>query len=268
MTWLDKLEKRFGRFAIHNLTFWIMVGQITVYGLGLFTTFPVDNLMFYPDDVLGGQVWRVFTFILEPPLVAMSPIFLVFYWYLFYIFGSALEHQWGEFRFNLFFLIGLACTVIAGLINWVILPGLIRPSHMVTNMYVMTSITFAFAILFPNFELLLYFVLPVKIKWLALITFALWVITAQGIVDWTLIFAALGNIVIFFGRSFMQGAKVKQRRVSHEKQQKAIAEEAFHRCVICNKTDLDDPDLEFSYLAGDGYCQDHWEEMEKRANAK
>ncbi|WP_269542506.1 hypothetical protein [Cerasicoccus fimbriatus] len=265
-TLLDKLDKRFGRFAIKNLTFWIMIGQIAVFGFGLLTTFPVENLMLYPDLVLKGQIWRVFTFIWESP--AISPIWLIFYFWLFYIFGSALEEHWGEFRFNIFILIGMVCTVVASLMNWALLPADIKPLYAATNWYLMSSVTFAFAIVYPNFELRLYFVLPVKIKWIALFTIVVWVFTARSIFDWTLMLASLVNVTLFFGRSFFQGAKARNRRVAHQREQKKIESEAFHTCIICGKTDKSDPDMEFAYLDGEGYCEDHWAEMDKRQAAK
>lgn len=263
MTFLDKLEKRFGKLAIENLSLWLVVGQIAVFGLSIFQ-FPVESILFAPDMVAQGQVWRVFTFLLQPPATAISPLFLIFYWYLFWMFGSTLEKHWGEFRFNVFILIGLLCTIVAGFVNWLILPADLQPLYVVTNTYLMTSVTFAFAILFPNFELLVFFVLPVKIKWLALFALALWVFTAGGnLLLWLLILAALVNVAIFFGPAFVRGAKAKQRRDKYHSERKAEQSTAFHTCVVCGKTDNDDPDMEFAYKDGKGYCRDHWDQMDK-----
>ncbi|WP_309398244.1 hypothetical protein [Cerasicoccus maritimus] len=265
-TLLDKMDKRFGRFAIPNLTFWIMIGQIATLGFGMFTTFPVDSLLLIPDQVLQGQVWRVFTFIWEPP--GLSLIWLIFYFWLFYIFGSALEEHWGEFRYNVFILIGMACTVIAALTIWFLKPADMKPLYYATNWYLMSSVTFAFAILYPNFELRVYFVLPVKIKWIAILTVCLWVFNARGIADWMLMLAAVTNVTLFFGRSFFQGAKARQRRVAYQREQKQVEETAFHTCVVCGKTDQSHPDMEFAYLDGEGFCEEHWAEMDKREAAK
>jgi len=260
MTLLDKLEKRFGRYAIPNLSLWIVVGQLLFLGLSL-TNFPIESILYLPHKVAQGEVWRLFTFILQPP--PFQSIFLIFYFYLFWLFGSTLEKEWGEFRFNVFMLIGVLCSILVGLL-WLVLPSDMMQNFPVTNIFLMSSVTFAFAILYPNFELLVFFVLPVKIKWIALFTLILWVLMAGGNIQiWTLILAALANVAIFFARSFLQGAKARQRRQKFEAERKKEESAAFHTCVVCGKTDNDDPDMEFAYKDGKGYCKDHWDEMDK-----
>lgn len=272
MTFLDKLERRFGRYAINNLSLWIIGGQAVVFVLALMK-FPVANILYFPQLVLEGEVWRAFTFILQPdgialgelgePILTTSPLWILIGWYLFRLFGGALEREWGEFRFNLFILIGVVCTVIAGLFNVTLFPPEYRPEYLVGNFYLMTSVFIAFAILFPNFELHVFFVLPVKVKWLALIFVMGWALSARGLPHWTLILAALVNIGIFFGPALMRGAQARQRRQQFDAERKAEQEEAFHKCVVCGKTDNDDPDMEFAYKDGQGYCKDHWAEMDR-----
>jgi len=264
-SWIDTLEKRGGKFAVDNLTFWIMIFQIGVWGMGLFTNFPVNSLALDPEAILQGQVWRVFTFLFIPPIAGIS-FWLIFIWYLFYFFGSTLEKEWGEFRYNLFILLGVLATVIASFLTLAVVPsGFWAQVGGVPNSYLLTSVTVAFAILFPNFELLLFFILPVKMKWIALFTLAMWVLTAgTSPLLWLLIIAALANIAVFFGKSFLQGQQARQRRQKFEHERKADQEAAFHTCVVCGKTDQDDPDMEFAYKDGQGYCRDHWEQMDAR----
>jgi len=262
--WVDKLERRWGKYAIANLTFWIMVCQIAVWGFGLFTNFPVESLALVPEDVLRGQIWRLFTFLFIPPIQEIS-FWLIFIWYLFYFFGSTLEKEWGEFRYNLFIFVGLAATVVASMVTLLIVPeGFWGQVGGVPNSYLLTSVTLAFAILFPNFELLLFFILPVKIKWIAWFTLAMWALSAgPSPLAWLLIFAALLNIGVFFGGNFIRSRQASQRRQKFERERKAEQGGAFHTCVICGKTDVDDPDMEFAYKDGQGYCRDHWDKMDE-----
>ncbi|MEO0794352.1 MAG: hypothetical protein AAFX93_04265 [Verrucomicrobiota bacterium] len=259
-TFVDKLEKRLGRYAISNLTFWIMVGQIAIWGFGLFTNFPVESLALDPSKVIQGEVWRIFTFLLEPPMARIS-LWLILIWYIFYFFGSTLEKEWGEFRYNLFILVGVLCTVIGGMLT-LLIP--IAGGYPLSNGYLLTSPMLAFAILFPNFEIRVYFILPVKMKWIAVFTLAAWFFGAgNNPFSWVLIFGALANIMLFFGKSFIQGQQAKKRSNRFHREREAEAAEPFHRCVICGKTDLDDRDMEFAYQDGKGYCRDHWDEMDK-----
>ncbi|MGE9295766.1 MAG: hypothetical protein ACQKBV_05710 [Puniceicoccales bacterium] len=262
-SWIDSLEKRFGRYAIQNLTFWIMVCQIAVYGFGLFTTFPVEALSLYPGEVLKGQVWRVVTFLFDPPMRHIS-VFIILAWCIFYMFGSTLEKEWGEFRYNMFILIGVIFTVLAGFLSLLLLPTNLWTVYQVTNLYLMTSVTIAFAILFPNFQIMIFFILPVKMKWVAIFILAMWGLSAgTNLLSWLLIFGALGNVAVFFAKQLLQGQQARQRRSQFQRERKAEQAEAFHTCVICGKTDNDDPDMEFAYKDGQGYCRDHWAEMDK-----
>lgn len=270
MALLDKLERRFGKYAIHNLSLWIIGGQAIMYVLVLME-FPIANILYFPELVLQGEVWRVLTFILQPDGIKLgdgnraeldgSVIWVLIGWYLFRLFGGALEKEWGEFRFNCFMLIGLICTIIAGLLVVNLLSPEERPDYLVSNIYLLASVFIAFAILFPNFELLLFFVLPVKVKWLAMILVATWVLLTPG-QSYPLVIAALVNVAIFFGPMFIHGAKTRQRRQKYHAERKAEKAEAFHTCVVCGKTDNDDPDMEFAYEGGKGYCKDHWDKME------
>src|SRR5664279_4716629 len=100
MPLLTKIERLLGRFAIPNLSLYLIIGQIFFWGVALMTGFDLDRIALLPVAVLSGEVWRLLTFLLLPP--PYSPVFIAFAWYLFYIMGSALEHFWGEFRYNAF----------------------------------------------------------------------------------------------------------------------------------------------------------------------
>ncbi len=248
MKLLDQAERRFGRYAIKNLTFWLMIGQVLVFGLTYVMRFPVGRIVLVPDLVLAGQVWRLGTFLFVPPMT--SPFFIAFALYLFYIYGSALEAAWGEFRYNLFIL-GAALLTIAG--------AFAAPGQVTTNAYIGMSVFLAFAALYPNFELMLFFILPVKVKWLAALT---WVIFAFAIVggpnaERFMALAAALNYFLFFGPVLLRNRKAAHRRKTYETKAREIADAPFHRCCICGATEKTHPNALFVYKDGRGYCDEH-----------
>lgn len=252
----DKLEKRFAKRAIPNLTFWLLMSQILFFALNLFTTFPVDALLLVPAKVLQGEIWRLGTFLLLPPSFQLS-IFLIFAWYLFYLYGSALESEWGDFKFNIYVLTGTLATVMAAMTGYWLPGG--GAGFIATNGYLLSSIFLAFAYRNPNFELLLFFILPLKIKWLALLTWLIWgfVLLAGPPAVKLLVLAACVNFLLFFGREIAANMKARKRRQVMESKRLAEAAAPFHQCAVCGLTDKDDPDMDFVYDKGKGYCREH-----------
>lgn len=153
--WFDFLERKFGKWGIPHLPLIIVLGHAAVYLLSLGQPDLINLLTFSAGDIFAGQVWRLFTYLFIPP--ATHPFFIIFWLYLIYSYASGLEHEWGEFRFSLFYAIGAVCVSFAGLI----LGG------NVTNVPLNTSLFLAFAAIYPDFELMLFFFLPVKVKYLA-----------------------------------------------------------------------------------------------------
>jgi len=252
---LNKLERIFGRYAVTRLPLYLVIGQVGVYLLWMLGRIDIGRLQLYPALVADGQVWRLLTFFLVPP--ASGPLFIAFAWYLFYLMGSALEGYWGAFRFNLFILVGFVLTV--GL-------GFIAPTHPVSNAFVAGSVFLAFAYLNPDFELAIFFILPVRVKWLALLT---WAGYAAGCVlgGWGTrleILASTGNFLLFFGHDILLTMRMRRRRmaVQAERFARAAADTGpRHRCHVCAKNSDTHPDLDFRYCskcAGDQcYCPDH-----------
>ena len=114
------------------------------------------NIALVPTKVLHGEVWRLVTFLCEPP--TNNLVFAFFFWYLFFLMGTALESTWGVFRYNVYLLVGWAATVAV---------SFIQPEAPASAGFLQGSVFLAFAYLYPNFQLLLFFILPVKVKWLA-----------------------------------------------------------------------------------------------------
>jgi hypothetical protein len=255
MSFFSRLERSLGRFAVPNLALYLVFGQVTVFLAILLGRLDPEWFEFVPRYALMGQWWRVFTFLLMPP--SMSIIFIGFAWWIFYMMGNALEAYWGAFRFNLFILLGAAFTV--GL-------SFLSPEMKVTNAFLAGSVFLAFAYLNPDFELLIFFILPVKIKWMALLT---WVVYGFELATggWSTrlqVIAATANFFLFFGRDLIQRARSGRRSMARAADREGTAgrqSQPRHRCRVCGKTDQSNPELDFRYCSkcsGDEcYCSEH-----------
>jgi len=252
MTLLDRLENKYRRFALPNVTVYLIIGQIFFYAGIMAQMIYVDELMLTPADVLKGQVWQLFSFIFIPPIT--NPLFAFFIWYLFYLMGTALENHWGVFRYNLFLLVGYMATVGFAFLT---------PGSQATNGFVGGSVFLAFAFLYPDFVLYLFFILPIRIKWLALVTWIFYFISfAVG--PWSqrfMVLASICNFLLFFWHDIL--SKIRYGRIKMVRQATRIVEkdEPMHRCIACGATDKTHPGLEFRYC-GDCkpvscYCIDH-----------
>ena len=204
---LNKLERKFGNFAIPNFMTIIVFGMALVYLINLFTnpeyTFNLSSLIYFDRDlILHGQVWRILTFIFEPP--DSSPLWIIFALYLYWLIGSALERNWGSFRFNVYYLVGMIGAIISGLIT-----------GYATNVYLNMSLFLAFAMMYPNFELMLFFLIPVKIKFLAWLDVILMLVLMffTGWAGKIAILVSFLNFLLFFGSDLMGSAKLLFRRM-------------------------------------------------------
>ena len=201
--WIDRIAARMKRLAIPSLMKYLVICMGAVFVLDLVFAGQLSSLLFFSRDaIFGGQIWRLVTFIFLP--ISSSPLFVVFVLYFYYMIGEALEHEWGVARFNLFYLTGLIGTIIAGFI-----------SGFATNHYLNLSLFFAYAILYPETELRLFFVLPVKIKWLAWLNaayFAYQLIVASWSFRLALL-VSIANLILFF-----QGDV--RRRIANERRRR------------------------------------------------
>ena len=248
MNWIDKLQKRFGGLAVPNLALYMVAGQVIIFGMEAAGRLDISKLYLNPLLVLNGEVWRVVSFMFIPfERGGGSIIFLLFAWYIFWMTSQALEAQWGTFKYNLYIWCSLIFTVLG---------SLLFPQYYYENRYLYITVLFAFATLYPNFEFLLFFVLPVKVKWIAWIGagfIALQFLNSPWSVR-MMIFAGLANYALFFGRDLYQAMYYRQRRMEHQKKAQVAAEEAFHTCGTCGATDKSNPERTFRYVEGQGIC--------------
>lgn len=265
------------RFGIPNLMRVIVIGNVAVYVLMLLTQANDANalsfLTFNLNALLHSEVWRLVTFVFVPAY--SSPFALLISLYFYYWIGSTLERQWGTAKFNLYYISGALLTVLG-----VVLASLITGNPYLTAAgtgYVNLSMFFAFAFLFPDTTVLLFFILPVKMKWLAYLDGALFafdIIKAIGAHNWAgvvLPIVALLNFAVFIWpevhylkerAKYQNSRKTVQFRQAQQQQAKQAQQQGYrHKCAVCGRTDTDYPDLQFRYCSKCvGYhcfCQDH-----------
>ncbi len=167
MSFLDKLEKKIGKYAIKNLMLYVIIAYAVGYFLYISGNFSaVMALNLNPAEILHGQVWRIFTFLIEPPSLT-SPIFFIFVLYIYYFIGRNLERAWGAFKFNVFFFMGMTMTVVGSILIYVFTGQI----FILSMYYINFSMFIAFAMEVPNVMFLFMFFIPVKAKWLAVIDF-------------------------------------------------------------------------------------------------
>lgn len=273
MSLINRLERRFGRFAIPNLTLAIVLGQGALYAASYAPHgFSIERLMLDPGKVVAGEVWRLITFLFVPPPPGGVPILAIFYFWMLYLFGTALERHWGPFRYTLYLFCGYVANVAAAFIAW----GIIRlttpemkdvagqaATAFATNGYLYGSIFLAFARLYPDFTMMLFFVLPVKVKWLAVFAWAMYFLEFMtgNWMSQLLVVATVANYLLFFGREHWQAAQHNRRAREFRASSKTTVKPPTHICRICGKSSQDSPRMLFRYCskcAGQVcYCPDH-----------
>lgn len=266
--WLDKMERRFGRYAIRNLTMYLLAG----YAIGYLLSFTMPQLLTYftlePALILKGQVWRLLSWVIIPP--NDNIIFVIFMMLLYYSLGNTLESYWGAFRYNVYIFSGILFTVIGAFIVNGLIGGITGFGSLYSTYYINMSIFLACASIMPDYQLLLYGIIPIKMKWLAILDVVLLAVDAVqgGLIIRIVIIASLLNFIIFFfcnrnlrGHSPKQVARRKKFQKQISRPQNQYAGGAKHRCAVCGRTELDDPTLEFRYCSKCNgnyeYCNEH-----------
>ena len=276
MNFLNKMERKIGKYAIPNL----MIYLIAAYCIGfvIYTVNPNFMLMLTlsPYHILHGQVWRLITWILMPTDTRVFSLLIMAL--LYYQLGSALERSWGTFRFNVYIFGGMLFTVIGAFILYGIYAAagtgsletisLISSLTFTTN-YINLTIFLAFAVMYPEMQILLFFIIPVKMKWMAVV-YAVLIAINLILTSWggrIAIIMSILNFLIFF-LSTRNYRRVSPKEINRKQVFKAQMREprrgsmvTKHKCAVCGRTELDDPNLEFRFCSKcDGnyeYCQDH-----------
>lgn len=248
MPFIVTLEQKLGRFAIPNVVRLIATLQFLNWFLIKLTPGFFTKLAFVPELIFRGEIWRLVSYIALPG--GQDIIWLLTIPFLWMI-NDGLEQAWGSFRLNLYILFGMFCIALGGFFS----P---EPS---TGWVLWATLLFAFAVYFPDQEILLFFILPIKIKWLAIIgaaTTGFAFMGGGGPFRIHVIFSLLNFIITFapgFIRQWKHRGEVMTRRQRFESESKREAA-WFHKCNVCGKTEIDDPALDFRITAaGDEICE-------------
>lgn len=304
MNFINKLERKFGKYAVPNLINYLLIGYGIGYVLELFSPQIYAMLQLDPQSVMHGQVWRLFTWILTTP--QQLGFFTIFMFLFYYWIGHTLENYWGTFRYNLYMLSGyVIMTLGAMIIYWITsltTGGEFGISLSMSTYYVNMASFLAFATLFPDVQVYFMMILPIKIKWLAIVdgiylgysciyyiaqyfrySNETLILLANNFtkLEWAnycfsqsaaIVLSVLNFLIFFFATRNMKkySAKEMKRKHAYQKQVRRAQGVAKHKCAICGRTSESNPELTFRFCSKcDGnyeYCQDHIFTHEHRKN--
>ena len=202
--WLNKLERKYGRFGIPSLTNILVGGQILILAIELF----VDRTITFwvglnRSLLLQGQLWRILTFVFIPSSggsILSVVLGIYFTWFI----GTALEREWGDFRYTVYVLAGMLGTVLGCLLT-----GITASTYCLS-----LSLLLAFAMLYPEMQVLLFFVIPVRVKYFGFFALVLWVFSfllagPAGKLNYLL---SMLNVWLFFGPMVYRSIRAWVRR--------------------------------------------------------
>lgn len=272
MDFMTKLERKYGKYSIPNLTVILIAGFILGYLIIIFQSDALAVLSLNPAMVMRGQVWRLITWVVMPPR-SLSPWVIITLFFYFSI-GRTLERSWGDFRYTVYIFSGIIFTDIGVMLTYLIMSLTGQPIDFtgmgVSTYYLCMSMFLAYAFMFPDMQVLLYFIIPIRVKWLGYldIAYLLYEVLILGMLkDFagmvTVIMSVLNFFVFYFAtknKSRVSHAhKKKIRNYRREVRQTQIL--TRHKCAICGQTEEDNPDLEFRYCSrckgNYEYCNNH-----------
>lgn len=272
MNFLNKLERKYRRYAIQNLPMIMVVLYVVGYVIDLFFPSALNLFQLEPYDILHGQIWRLVTWVIIPP--SSLDIFTIIMLYFYFSLGRTLEQTWGTFRFNLYIFSGMFFTAVGAFILYGALYAMTGSQvygigNFFSTYYINMSIFLAFALTYPDLQVMLYFLIPIRIKWMGLL-YGVLILADLVRGNWAsrvAIIASLFNFIIFYlisGRLDRFSPHQAYRRQTYKKKVKQVQPRGGitkHKCTVCGRTEQDGDDLEFRFCSKcDGnyeYCQDH-----------
>ena len=277
MKFIDKLERKFGRFGIPNLTIYMIVCYVIGYALMIVNPGILNWLSLEPAYILRGQVWRLVTWVLYPPSTSGVLWFAIAVLFFYYPIGTSLERTIGTFKYTLYILSGVIFTILGAFILYFLLGGNVLVGNVFSTYYISLSTFLAYAMCYPDMQVLLMFIIPVKMKWMAIFYVVIVVYEMIQYVmagAWYLVIpivASLLNFIIFyFGTKDFSRYNPKEIHRRNEfrramepqgRMKSGSGSVTKHKCAICGRTELDDPNLEFRFCSRCNgnyeYCQDH-----------
>ena len=282
MRFIDKLERKYGRYGIETLTMYIIISYVLGYALMYINPGALSMLSLNVTKILQGQVWRLVTWIVYPPSTSSPIWFVIAILFFYYPISASLEHTWGKFKFTLYILSGMIFTVIAAFILHFVMGGVLDGlgGIIFSTYYISLSIFLAYSLTYPDMTVLLMFVIPIKMKWMSIVYAAIVIYdVARYFMNgaWFMalpIIASLLNFVIFFlgtrdfnrynpkeihrKNEFKRAVNGGSKTVPFPGNSNGVTK---HKCAVCGRTEKDDPNLEFRFCSKCNgnyeYCQDH-----------
>ncbi|MCL2050217.1 MAG: rhomboid family intramembrane serine protease [Lachnospiraceae bacterium] len=285
---LNKLERKFGRYAIKNISLYLVLFYAAAYVIIAMDMSLLNYVSLNPYAVMYGQIWRLFTWIMIPPSLSIN-FFTLLLLYIFYNFGTSLERTIGTFRYNIYLLSGMIFTIIGALVVmaylFISVPELATLEHAermlvfgnvamsFSTFYIYMSIFLALASVIPDMTILLMFILPVKMKYIAIIYGFIMVLEFLGsnMYNRIVLVASMLNFLLFF--LFVRPTKVPTKsilpkdivktlkRATNKTEPPKIRPAAKHQCTACGITGIEAPDREFRFCSKcEGnyeYCDEH-----------
>lgn len=276
MDFLTKLERKYGKFAIPNLTVILIVGFVVGYIIEIVQPDALYLINLNPAKIMQGQIYRLLTWVIMPPGGASLLIIITLMFY--YSVGRSLENAWGDFRYTLYILSGILFTDIGVVGTYLVMrlagqgqaAAFFAEYSGTSTYYLCMSMFLAYAFMFPDMQVLLYFIIPIKVKWLGYLDIAYLILSVlsygmmgdyAGMV--TVIMSVLNFILFYFlmkGRTRVTPAHKKRKR-AYKKEVRQTQILTRHKCAVCGQTEEDNPNLEFRYcLRCKGnyeYCSNH-----------
>lgn len=309
MNILNKIERKFGKYAIPNLPLYLIICYAFGYIMNTFKPDWIYMVTLNPRAILHGQVWRLFSWILVPrDSLSLGGGFSLFYILLFLFFyysiARNLEMAWGKFYFNVFIFLGIAFTVVGAFLLYayfsIVNPPIVGAvnsqygqllqcpkifggnwfdlylSLQFSTLYLNLSIFLAYALTYPNNRVLLFFIIPIKVKVLGFIYIILLGFEAMmsflsgfdtGIISLVVIGSSLLNVFVFY-RLLKNSRRPRFKEIKRQKEFKKKVKEAEqpastirHKCAVCGQTDVSNPNLTFRYCSKCNgnyeYCSEH-----------
>ena len=297
---MNDLERKFGKYAVRDLSLKLIILYLAGYAIFYINPQILYYMTLNPYAIVHGQIWRIVSWLLIPPQTS-NLFFVAIMLFFYYSIGTSLERVWGTWRYNVFIFTGILLTVAAAFVwmGYAYLTGALSQiaaqnyfgyySLAFSTYYINMGIFFAYALTFPDAIVLMFFIIPVKVKWLGLLDLAY--LVYEFIISTTAtrfaILATFLNIGLLywrfkapvrmrggFGKGGMQDmfrngappfgkAGTGRGRAGGPRPGRSAgsAGRVIHRCAICGRTQADNPDLEFRYCSkcegGQEYCQDH-----------
>lgn len=285
MNQMSNFEKKFGKYAIKNISLVLLLFYVCGYLINWINPVMLNYLTLDPYSILfKGQIWRLITWLIVPP--GNFDFWTIIMLYFYYSIGTSLERTWGTYRYNVYLISGMLFTALGAfaMMGFVYLfQGEVIAvngaenyfallSGMFSTYYINMSIFLAFATTFPDMQVLLFFILPIKVKILGVLYGLMLVYdfvagysnAYLAVANRFVIGASLLNFIVFFitnRRSVHLSPKQIKRRTEFKKEVRHASKVTRHQCAVCGRTEETNPELEFRFCSKcEGnyeYCQDH-----------